>query len=219
MTFELSPPCNSISRHGAARVADARYGPGRHSAAEFRTGTFPLTTHECRLLNHCSESFAIRAPMQEAEMSREIQQMIFVAAVLAAAALLGLGFGRLLRESLPTASTPRTARAREFLRACYNANITPEARLLSSFESVYFCCVDVAERIGMAPEGLDHPDINVVEAALRALGIPEKDSATVHALLEWRVYPISSQPRGCTEDTALTLAKMIYIKTLKYLRG
>lgn len=152
-------------------------------------------------------------------MSREMQQMIAMAAVLGAAALIGLGLGRLLRESLPTAPTPRTVRAREFLRSCYNPNITREVRLLSSFESVYFCCVDVAERIGMALDGLDHPDISVVEAALRALGIPESDSATVHALLEWRLYPISSQPKACSEDMAFALAKMIYLKTLKYLQG
>lgn len=152
-------------------------------------------------------------------MSREMQQMIAMAAVLGGAALIGLGLGRLLRESLPTASTPRTARAREFLRACYNPNITHEARLLCSFESVYFCCVDVAEHIGMALEGLGHPDISVIEAALRALGTPEKDSATVHALLEWRAYPISSQQKACTDKEAFVLARTVYIQTLKFLQG
>ncbi|CAM2192049.1 protein of unknown function [Paraburkholderia kururiensis] len=152
-------------------------------------------------------------------MSREIQLTIAVAVISGAAALIRFGIGLLLREPLPPALTPTTARAREFLRACYNPHMPPEARLLSSFEAVYFCCLAVSEHIGMALEQRAHPDIRVVELAFRALGFPKKNWATMHALLDWRAYPISPQPKACTDEDAFLLARTVYLQTRQYLQG
>jgi hypothetical protein len=133
----------------------------------------------------------------------------------ASAAAIGWTLGRLMRVRIPKSITPRTQRAREYLVSCFNPDIRSQERLLSAFESAYFCCVDVTDWQGLTVDNVDHPDRAIVEQALLALGLRQADQERVMALMEWRLYAIPSNPAPCSSEKAVSLARSIYSRTVK----
>ncbi len=133
----------------------------------------------------------------------------------ASAAAIGWALGRLIRVPIPPSVTPRTQRAREYLVACFDPRIRSKERLLSAFESAYFCCVDVADWQGITVDNVDHPNRAIVERTLPILRLRQAERERVLALMEWRLYAIPSNPAPCSQDEAVSLARGIYSKTVK----
>ena len=148
---------------------------------------------------------------------RDITDIALVTAIFVGAAVVGLTLGRLLRDTLPAAPTARTSRAREYLYACHDPNMAAESRILYAFEAVYFCCVEIIDRMGRDVTRADHPDRTFVEDATRTLNISKADVDTILGLFEWRLYPIPSHLPPCTQEVAWAVARRIYVRTLRFL--
>lgn len=140
----------------------------------------------------------------------EASQLISLLVVLVGCACLGFGLGRLIRGRRPEFEGVRSrmGRSAAFLRDARATSVSKHTRLTCAFECIYLCCCEVAEARGMRLDGLDHPDIKLVEFGLSALGVHEAEKIAVQGLAQWRADASPFFPETSVDD-ACHLAERI----------
>jgi hypothetical protein len=94
--------------------------------------------------------------------------------------------GRWIREK-PTKverKKPRIAGNTAYLRDAYNRNRSADTRIRCAFNSVYFCCAEVAEMHGHQLEAMCHPTHDVVRIGLAAVEGTEEQLRTAESLAD-----------------------------------
>ncbi len=80
---------------------------------------------------------------------------------------------------------PRLRTSALFLRDSKNEATSLHTQIRVAFESIYFCCVEIAASTGMPVETLEHPSYEIVDVALTSLDVPIEDRLAVELLVTW----------------------------------
>jgi hypothetical protein len=102
---------------------------------------------------------------------------------------------------------PRLAISRDYLRDARHMELSSSTRLRCAWESIYFCCCEVAALQGRQLDGLEHPDTDIVDNAVRAIGLPEDERRHVLEMLHWAAYQQPLLPGPCLTEDACDLAE------------
>jgi hypothetical protein len=178
--------------------------------------------------------------------NEQLEQLAVVIAILAGAAVLGLIVGRLIRgprqsrvveghvtnrkspvgepqrgilgsEIVDKGNSRRMAVSRDYLRDAQRGALSSSTRLKCAWESIYFCCCEVAAGRGRGVDGLEHPDANVVEHPMRAISAPSNERLQVEALFRWSSQPQALLPEPCSREDACVLAESLHARTVAFL--
>jgi hypothetical protein len=117
---------------------------------------------------------------------RDTVQPLFVAGTVMGCLVLGWSFRRLIRgrPSAVERSRPRIANSLVYLRDAHDSGLSAHSRFRCAFESIYFCCCELAESHGIGLDGLTHPSADVVDAGLTALHASSLEREVVEQLTE-----------------------------------
>jgi hypothetical protein len=178
--------------------------------------------------------------------NQQLEQLAVVIAILAGAAVLGLIVGRLIRgprqsgvvegqvtdrkspvgepqpgtlrsEIVDKGNSRRMAVSRDYLRDSRRGELSSSTRLKCAWESIYFCCCEVAAGRGRGVDGLEHPDGNIVEHLLRAISASSNERLQVEALFRWSLQPQALLPEPCSPEDAYALAESLHTRTVAFL--
>jgi len=110
-----------------------------------------------------------------------------MALLLASAAVVGLLLGCLIRGPQPLIERkyPRIAVSAAYLRDAQNKELSTHTRMRCVFESVYFCCIEVAERHGCRVAHVGHPSLDVIRAGLVEMKEVGELVAAIEVLANW----------------------------------
>lgn len=111
----------------------------------------------------------------------------------------------------------RMAASREYLRDAKHGELSPATRLKCAWESLYYCCCEVAERRGGSIDGLDHPDADVVEHLLVALSASADERLQVDAFFRWTSNMETWTLAPCSPAEAYDLAEALHLRTAAFL--
>lgn len=148
---------------------------------------------------------------------RDIVQLMLLVSTLTGCAGLGLLLGRLIRgrPSAIERSRPRIVISLEYLRDAHDSGLSAHSRLRCAFESIYFCCCELAESHGIDLDGLTHPSLDVVDAGLTALNASSLEREVVEQLTEWTDNASPFLPSVSVDD-ACRLAAQISTATISF---
>ncbi|SED79022.1 hypothetical protein SAMN02787142_3844 [Burkholderia sp. WP9] len=102
---------------------------------------------------------------------------------------------------------PRLAISRNYLRDARQMELSSSTRLRCAWESIYFCCCEVAALQGRQLDGLEHPEADIVDNALRAIALPEDEQRHVLEMFNWAVYQEPLLPGPSLTEDACDLAE------------
>lgn len=112
-------------------------------------------------------------------------------------------------------SRPRLAHSAAYLRDAHDSGLSAHSRFRCTFESIYFCCCELAEWHGMGLDGLTHPSVDVVDAGLTALHASLSEREVVEQLTEWANGTSPFVP-SVSMDDACRLAEQINTATISF---
>ncbi len=107
--------------------------------------------------------------------------------------------------------------SRDYLRDARLGELSYSTRLKCAWESIYFCCCEVAARRGTDLDGLEHPDVKVVEHLLRAISVSSNERLQVEALFRWSTQPQALLPEPCSLEDTCVLAESLHARTVAFL--
>lgn len=107
--------------------------------------------------------------------------------------------------------------SQDYLRDARRGELSSSTRLKCAWESIYFCCCEVAAGRGTDLDGLEHPDANVVEHLLRAVSASSNERLRVEALLRWSSQPQALLPEPCSPKDACSLAETFHARAVDFL--
>ncbi|QCP48256.1 hypothetical protein FAZ95_03030 [Trinickia violacea] len=133
-------------------------------------------------------------------------------------ALVGWLLGQLIRGRRPRIEKerPRLALSTAYLRDAHNRQLSNHTRVRCTFESVYFCCCEIADTHGLSVAGMEHPSNDVVTVALSAMNASNDDRQAVKLLADWATDANPSLPSVTVKD-ACKLAERVHAKTVSML--
>jgi hypothetical protein len=112
-------------------------------------------------------------------------------------------------------SRPRLANSAVYLRDAHDSGLSAHSRFRCAFESIYFCCCELAESHGIGLDGLTHPSVGVVDAGLTALHASSLEREVVEQLTEWANNASPFVPPVSMDD-ACRLAEQINTATISF---
>jgi hypothetical protein len=112
-------------------------------------------------------------------------------------------------------SRPRTANSAVYLRDAHDSGLSAHSRFRCVFESIYFCCCELAKSHGIGLDGLTHPSFDVVNAGLTALHASSLEREVVEQLTEWANSTSPFVP-SVSMDDACRLAEQIKTATIAF---
>ena len=110
---------------------------------------------------------------------------------------------------------PRLANSFMYLRDARDAGLSAHSRFRCVFESIYFCCCELAESHGIGLDGLTHPSFHVVNAGLTALHASSLEREVAEQLSEWANSTSPFVP-SVSMDDACRLAEQINTATISF---
>lgn len=116
---------------------------------------------------------------------------------------------------------PRIAASAEFLHSALNATLSPHTRMRCIFESIYLSSCELSEVRKLSLERVEHPSINIVNAAATVLDLTCSDILELRALTKWAASNSPFMPQLKLED-ACALARVVVVNTIRFfakLRG
>jgi hypothetical protein len=111
---------------------------------------------------------------------------------------------------------PRIAVSASYLRDAHNKSLSLHTRIRCAYESLYFCCCEIASEQGIDLCHIVHPSEQVMQSALSAIGASERDRLEVGALVGW-ANAISTSFPGITVTETCKLAGRIHASTVRFL--
>jgi hypothetical protein len=111
----------------------------------------------------------------------------------------------------------RIAISHDYLRDARREELSSSTRLKCAWESIYFCCCEVTAGRARGVDGLNHPDIKVVEHLLQAISASEEERHRVGALFRWSSDPQQLLPGPCSPEDACALAESLHARTVAFL--
>lgn len=112
-------------------------------------------------------------------------------------------------------SRRRLANSAAYLRDAHDSGLSAHSRFRCVFESIYFCCCELAESHGIGLDGLTHPSADVVDAGLTALNASSLEREVVEQLSEWADNASPLLPSVSMGD-ACRLAEQINTATISF---
>ncbi|WP_146142505.1 hypothetical protein [Paraburkholderia sp. BL18I3N2] len=104
---------------------------------------------------------------------------------------------------------PRVLGCKDLLRDAKNESLSPHTRYRLALECMYLCCVEVVEAEGVTVDDIAHPSFKILDVAIPALQLPDRDSVTVDLLLYWSQRSSPFVPAVPVTDVC-DLAERIY---------
>jgi hypothetical protein len=123
----------------------------------------------------------------EVGVSEQIIQFVPVLLIPTDAAVLGFFIGRLIRGRPPRIEIerPRIAISSALLRDARNEAVSLHTRTKCAYESIYFCCCEMADTHGLSAADTEHTSDEVIQAALSAMSASNDDCQAVKLLADW----------------------------------
>lgn len=104
---------------------------------------------------------------------------------------------------------PRILGCKDLLRDAKNESLSLHTRYRLALECIYLCCVEVVESEGVPVDEIAHSRFKILDVALPALQLPDRDSVTVDLLLYWSQRSSPFVPAVSVTDVC-ELAERIY---------
>jgi hypothetical protein len=124
---------------------------------------------------------------------------------------------KIVSKSVDPGRNPRLVISRDYIRDARRIELSTSTRLRCAWESIYFCCCEVATVEGPLPNGREHPDRDIVENALWVFAASANQQRRVEAMFYWASYQQPVLPEPCSPEDACDLAETIHAQTVALL--